>query len=185
MKNKLLPLLAAIFIAAWLAAPAGDAQVEQFGYGMRIPAGSCVSYSNTPKAQILSSSGGLLVFNPDGRIDVHCVCQLPVPEKARIRQVVMVGNVTKGELSAELGGVRWNAPRQHLRYATLKMTPNTTYEISEMKQKKVVANLPAAGRGSLTTDRLQTYFIQTRFTSDSALNIEEALELFYFEIYWD
>jgi len=185
MKKILLPVFLSIFISLLLAAPTGDAQVEQFGYGIRIPAGSCVSYLNTPQAQLVSTSGGLLVFNPDGRIDVHCVCQLPVPEKAKIRQVVMVGNVSKGEISAELGGVRWNAPRQHLRYATLRMTPNTTYEIPEMKQKKVLANLPAAGRGSLTTDRLQTYFIQARFTATTALNIEEALELFYFEIYWD
>ncbi len=113
------------------------------------------------------------------------VCQLPVPEKVPIRQFVMVGNVGKGLISAELGGVRWNAPRQHVRYAQIKMLPSTPFEVPEMKQKKVVVNLPSTGAGSLTTDRIQSYFIGAAFSSPSPLTIEQALELFYFEVYWD
>jgi len=184
MKKNLLLVLACIFVSVLVAGGGGSA-ARDFKHGVRIPAGSCVPYLDTPKAQVLSSSGGLLVFNLDGRSDVHSVCQLPVPEKAVIRQFVLVGNVTKGEISAELGGVRWNAPRQHLRYATLKLAPATPYELPEVKQKKVVMNLPATGSGSLIIDRLQTYFIQARFIADSVVSIEEALEVFYFEVYWD
>jgi hypothetical protein len=58
------------------------------------------------KLKLISASGGLDVFNYDGPVDVSCVCQLPVPEKAIIRQFVMVGDVEKGEIYAEIGGVR-------------------------------------------------------------------------------
>lgn len=159
--------------------------IYDFKHGVRIPAGSCSTYSNTPKAELISASGGLDVFNYDGPVDVSCICQLPVPEKAIIRQFVMVGNVEKGEIYAEIGGVRWNAPRQHLSYAAIKMLPSTPYEIPLMKQKKVVLNLPVSGNNSLTTDRIQCYFIQARFHSNSAISIEQALSLFYFEVYWD
>ncbi|MFZ3168353.1 MAG: hypothetical protein WA130_12110 [Candidatus Methanoperedens sp.] len=159
--------------------------IYDFKHGVRIPAGSSATYSNTSKAQIISSSGGLAVFNYDGRIDVQCVCQLPVPEKAQIRQFVMVGNVDIGEIYAELGGVRWNVPRQHILYASVRMLPTTPYEVAEMRQKKMVVNLPVSGNGSLSTDRILCYFIQASFRSDSAVSIEQALEVFYFEIYWD
>jgi hypothetical protein len=159
--------------------------IYDFKHGIRIPAGSCAAYSNTPKAQMISQSGGLSVFNFDGPIDVECVCQLPLPEKALVRQFVMVGNVEKGQIQAELGGVRWNVPRQHILYSSLNIMPTTPYEVLEMKQKKAVANLPVSGPSSLVTDRIQSYFIQARFTSNQAVSLEQALEIFYFEIYWD
>ncbi|MDH4230765.1 MAG: hypothetical protein OEW04_01900 [Nitrospirota bacterium] len=165
--------------------PAAQAGIYDFKGGVRIPAGSCATYSNTPRAEFVSSSGGLSVYNMDGRIDVSCVCQLPVPEKARIRQFVMVGNVSKGRISAQLGGVSWNVPRQHSQYASVSMEPATPYEVPQMKQKKVVQNLPVSGNKSLRTDRIQTYFIEARLTSGAAVNIEDALEIFYFEVYWD
>jgi hypothetical protein len=165
--------------------PLTQAGINDFKGGIRIPAGSCVTYSNTPKAEVISSSGGLAVYNMNGQLDVSCVCQVPVPEKVLIRQFVMVGNVNKGSISAELGAVRWNAPRQHLAYASVNMSPKTTYELPAMKQKKVVLNLPISGKKSLRTDRVQTYFIEARFNSKAATSIEDALEVFYFELYWD
>jgi hypothetical protein len=108
-----------------------------------------------------------------------------LPEKALVRQFVIVGNVEKGVIQADLGGVRWNVPRQHILYSSLKMLPETPYEVPDMKQKKVVANMPTTGPNFLLTDRIQSYFIQARFTSSQAVNLEEALELFYCEIYWD
>lgn len=172
-------------LVAFLLPGVARADIYSFRGGVRIPAGSCVTYSNTPKAQFVSGAGGLAVYNMDGRIDVTCVCQLPVPERARIRQFVLTGNVSKGEIRAQLGGVRWNVPRQSLVFATANMLPGTPYEVPQMKQKKVVQNLPDSGAGSLKIDRIQTYFIEARFTSNAAVNIEEALEIFYFEIYWD
>lgn len=159
--------------------------IYDFKHGVRIPAGGCATYSNTAKAQMASQSGGLAIFNFDGPIDVECVCQLPLPEKALVRQFVMVGNVENGQIRAELGGVKWNVPRQHILYSSLSMLPSTPYEVPQMKQKKVVANLPVSGPSALVTDRVQSYFIQARFTSGQAVNLEQALELFYFEIYWD
>jgi len=159
--------------------------IYDFQHGVRIPAGSCPTYSNTPKAEIISSSGDLAVFNFNGKIDVNCVCQLPLPEKALVRQFVIVGNVEKGQIIAELGGVKWDAPRQHSRYSSLTMLPSTPYEIPAMKQKKLVANLPTTGPKSLVTDRIVSYFIGARFYSEEAISIEQALQLFYFEIYWD
>jgi hypothetical protein len=184
MRIMSMTLLLAIFTFL-LNVDVGYAGIYDFRGGIRIPAGACVTYSNTPSAEYFSSSGGLSVSNRSGQINVSCVCQLPVPEKAHVRQFVMVGNVEKGLISAELGGVGWSTPRQHSRYASLTMQPSTPYEVPQNKQKKVVANLPVSGAGSLTTDRIQTYFIQANFISDSAINIEQALEVFYFEIYWD
>ncbi len=184
MKNALIRMLASTLVAFLLAGVA-RADIYSFRGGVRIPAGSCVTYSNTRGTQFVSGAGGLAVYNMDGRIDASCVCQVPVPERARIRQFVLTGNVSKGEIKAQLGGVRWNVPRQSLLFAAANMLPVTPYEVPEMKQKKVVRNLPVSGPGSVKIDRIQTYFIEARFISDAALTIEEALEIFYFEIYWD
>ena len=159
--------------------------IYEFNKGIRIPAGSCSTYSNTPKAQMISQSGGLSIFNYDGPIEVQCVSQLPLPEKALVRQFVIVGNVEKGQILAELGGVMWNVPRQHRLYSSLNMQPATPYEVPDSKQKKVVENLPTTGPKSMVTDRAQSYFIQARFISLEPVSLEEALELFYFEVYWD
>lgn len=35
------------------------------------------------------------------------------------------------------------------------------------------------------TDRIQCYFIEAQFRSGAPVSLEEALELFYFEVYWD
>jgi hypothetical protein len=176
----LMGVLSAVLMAANV-----SPQIHNFKGGVRIPAGSCATYSNTPRAEKFSSSGGLVIYNFDGRIDVTCVCQLPVPETAKIRQFVSVGNVSKGEIIARLGAVLWNVPRQASMYASVRLNPGTPYEIPEMKQMKAVQNLPVSGPQSLTIDRAQTYFIEAQFRSDSAVSIEEALELFYFEVYWD
>lgn len=55
--------------------------IYDFKHGVRIPAGSCSTYSNTPKSELISASGGLDVFNYDGPVDVSCVCQLGNVEK--------------------------------------------------------------------------------------------------------
>jgi hypothetical protein len=159
--------------------------IHDFGGGVRIPAGSCAVHSNTPRAQIFSGSGGLAVYNFDGSIDVTCVCQLPVPERALIRQFVVVGNLGTGQIDAELSGVSWNVPRQHAQYASLRMLPSTPFEIPDMQQRKVVQDLPTSDPTSLTTDRAECYFIQARMHSDSPVSVEQALEIFYFEVYWD
>jgi hypothetical protein len=70
-------------------------------------------------------------------------------------------------------------------YATVTLRPETPFEIPEQKQKKIVQNLPSSGGRSVVTDRIQTYFIEARLTTSSAVSIEEGLEIFYFEIYWD
>lgn len=182
--NKQSMIAAFLMLLAVFIVPA-QAGIYDFGGGVRIPAGSCTSYKNTPKAELLSSSGGVAVYNMDGKIDVSIVCQLPVPEKALVRQFVLTGNVTKGTIYAELGAVRWNAPRQYVRYGSLEMSPSTGYEVPDMKQKKVVQNLPTSGNGVLKIDRVNSYFIEARFYAKEAVNIEEALEAFYFEVYWD
>jgi hypothetical protein len=161
------------------------AGIYDFAGGVRIPAGSCATYSSTPQAEVVSSSGGVAAYKYSGRIDISFVCQVPVPEKASISQFVMVGNVVKGRIEASLGAVRWNAPRQHTTYASLHMVPTTPFEIPTMNQKKVVQNIPMSGTGSLKLDRAFTYFINVRLTSDSPVNFEEALEIFYLEIYWN
>jgi hypothetical protein len=161
------------------------ADIYDFRGGVRIPAGSCATYAIAPRPEVISTSGGLAVHSVGDRIDLQCVCQVPVPEKAKIRQFVMVGNVTKGTITASLGGVRWNVPRQHSAYATVRLRPETPFEVPAQKQKKMVQNLPSSGNGSVVTDRVQTYFIEARLTASSAVSIEEALEIFYFEIYWD
>lgn len=184
MKIAALTLMSALSTA--LLAANVSPQVHSFRGGVRIPAGSCATYSNTPKAEMVSSSGGLVIYNFDGRIDVNCVCQLPVPEKARIRQFAIVGNVSKGVISAMLGGVREGAPRQSSAYASVSLKPRIDIPvIRQRNQNRVVQNLPVSGPKSLTIDRAETYFIEARFKSDSAVSIEEALELFYFEVYWD
>jgi hypothetical protein len=159
--------------------------IHDFGGGVRIPAGSCAVHSNTPRAQIFSGSGGLTAYNPDGSIDVICVCQLPVPERALIRQFVVVGNLSTGQIDVELGGVSWNVPRQHSQYASLRMLPSTPFEIPDMQQRKVVQNLSTSDSDSLRTDRAVCYFIQARMHSDSPVSFEQSLEIFYFEVYWD
>jgi hypothetical protein len=65
------------------------------------------------------------------------------------------------------------------------MLPSTPFEIPDMQQKKVVENLPTSDPNSLTTDRAVCYFIQARMHSDSPVSVEQSLEIFYFEVYWD
>jgi hypothetical protein len=183
---KKLNLLMLLALSMALLVTNVSSQISNFKGGVRIPAASCPTYPSNKTTEIIGSGGGgLSVFNMSGRIQVIAVCQLPVPEKALVRQFVIVGNVSKGTISAWLGGIMWNAPRQASQYASVSMNSNTPFEIPQMKQKKVVQNLPVSGLKSLRTDRSQTYFIEATFSSASALNIEEALELFYFEVYWD
>jgi hypothetical protein len=49
----------------------------------------------------------------------------------------------------------------------------------------VVVNLPTTGPRTLVIDRSQTYVIEALLSAPGAISLEEALELFYFEIYWD
>jgi hypothetical protein len=159
--------------------------IYNFGHGVRIPAGSCATYTNTPRANIATLASSLVVYNTDGALEVNGICQLAVPEKALVRQFVMVGNVSKGRIDAEIGAVAWNIPRRYTQFAPLTILPTTPFEVAETQQKKVVANLPTTGAGSLIIDRINCYFIQVRCTSDVAISLEDDMEVFYFEIYWD
>jgi hypothetical protein len=182
---KKIQILRSIFLSLFVLLPlCGYSQIYSFKGGVRIPAGSCVTHSNTPKAELTGGSG-IGVFNYDGAIDVTAVCSLPVPEGALVRQFVAVGNATKGTVTAEIGAILWNVPRQYSQKALVQIDPNTPYEVPEMKQKKAVQNLPTTGTGVLKIDRIQTYFIQAHLYSSTAIPVEEALELFYFEVYWD
>jgi hypothetical protein len=159
--------------------------IHDFKGGVRIPAGSGPTYSTGSKPpDIVASAGGLAVFG-SSNIALQSVCSVPVPEKALVRQFVMVGNVVKGQIRASLGGVQWNVPRQTSAYAQLSMDPSTPYEVPNQKQKKVVVNLPTTGPRTLVIDRTQTYVIEALLSAPGAISLEEALELFYFEIYWD
>jgi hypothetical protein len=51
--------------------------IYDFKHGIRIPAGSCATYSNTRNAEMISQSGGLAVFNSDGPIDVNVSANCP------------------------------------------------------------------------------------------------------------
>src|SRR5262245_58030223 len=99
----------AAFLLAYNVAQAG---IYDFKGGVRVPAGSCLTYLDQPNSNVVSVNGGLRVSNSTGSVGARCVCQLPVPEKAKIRQFVMVGNVSKGEIFAYIGSVPWNQPRQ-------------------------------------------------------------------------
>ncbi len=172
-------------LVAFLLSAEARADIYAFKGGIRIPAGSCASFPTTRGTQVVSTAGGLAVFNMGGPVAASLVCQVPVPEKARIRQFVLTGNVVKGAISAHLGGVRWNTPRQASALARVSMLPTTPYEVPDQKQKKVVQNVPLSGPGSFMIDRIQTYFIEAALNANTPLNIEDGLEIFYFEIYWD
>ena len=159
--------------------------ISDFRGGVRIPAASCATYpgGNKPLDTIVSA-GGLAVFG-SSNIALQSICPVPVPEKALIRQFVIVGNVVKGLIRASLGGVLSNVPRQTTAYAELTMDASTPYDVPDQKQKKAVVNLPTTGPRRLVIDRSQTYVIEALFSAPAAVSLEEALELFYFEIYWD
>lgn len=156
--------------------------IYDFGHGVRIPAGSLSTYANTSRTIIANLGSGLVVYNPDGPLQVQGITQLPLREQSVLRQFVMVGSVDKGRIEAEIGEVPWNVPRQYRPYAQLALLPTTPYEIPEARQKKIVVNIAP---NSLVLNRINCYFVQVRFSCDVALSLEEALEVFYFEVYWD
>lgn len=174
-----------LFVAFLLLHEVALAGIYNFKRGVRVPAGSCVTYTESPNTHVISATGGLRLFNTSGPVKAHCVCQLPVPEKAKIRQFVMVGNVSTGEIFAYIAGVPWNQPHQVPFWANISLLPTTPYEIPAVKQKKIVRNLPISGSDSLTTDRINTYYVEAEFRTRSPVSAQNALELFYFEIYWD
>jgi len=159
--------------------------IYQFKGGIRVPAGAGTFYSDFPGTIINSINGGLIVYNPKNKVKLRCIYQLPVPEGAKVRQFVLVGNVTVGEIFAYIGAIEWNRPHQGTLFAPLSILPNTPYEIASEKQKKVTTDLPLSGSSSLIIDRSKTYFIEVEFKSDSPVDLNKALELFYLEIYWD
>jgi hypothetical protein len=159
--------------------------IYRFKGGIRIPAGAGTFFSDFPGTIINSINGGLIVYNPKNKIKSRCIYQLPVPESAKVRQFVLVGNVTVGEIFAYIGAIEWNKPHQGTIFAPLSISPNTPYEIASEKQKKVTTDLPLSGSSSLIIDRSKTYFIEVEFKSDSPVDLNKALELFYIEIYWD
>jgi hypothetical protein len=159
--------------------------INDYKHGVRIPAGSSATYSNTPNASIASIASSVVVYNDTGPLNVGGICQLPVPEGALIRQFVMVGHCSKGRVDAEIGSVAWNVPRQFTSYAPLAILPTTPYEVPQNRQKKVVYNLPTAAPAALVLNRVNCYFIQMRFTSNEPVSLDDDLEVFYFEVYWD
>jgi hypothetical protein len=187
MRNllKLVTIFFSLFFAFTLTHRVALAGIYDVKGGVRVPAGSCVTYIDTLKTQVTSVNGALILSNTSGPVQAHCVCQLPVPEKAKIRQFVMVGNVTKGEIFAYIAAEAWNQPHQVPFFADISLLPTTPYEVPDEKQKKVARSLPVSGSESLTIDRANTYFIEAMFKTDSAISTKEALELFYFEVYWD
>ncbi len=150
-----------------------------------MPAGRCITYIDRSGTHVTSVNGGLRLVNPSGPVKAHCVCRLPVPEKAKVHQFVMVGNVSDGEISAYIAGVPWNQPNRVRFYAHLSLLRSTPFEVPLEKQKKVVWDLPISGTESLTIDRSNPYYIEAEFKTSGAVDIQNALELFYFEVYWD
>lgn len=165
---------------------AGEASaIRQFGGGVRIPAGACILDGVDESTFVGRPSGGLFLFDSSGPIDANLVCDVPVPEGALLRQFVMVGNASRGEIRGQLGSVRWNAPRQHSLLAEVRMNRSTGFEIPDQRQMKVVQNLPTSGNRAVRIDRANTYFIGADLRSDQPTSVEQPLEIFYFEIYWD
>jgi len=165
--------------------PENMEKIYEFRGGIRIPAGAGTIFSDSPGTIFNSINGGLIVYNPKNKLKARCIYQLPVPEGAKIRQFVLVGNVIIGEIFAYIGALEWNKPRQGIVFAPISLLPNTPYEVESEKQKKIVKDLPLSGISSLIIDRRRTYFIEVEFKSESSVDLNKALELFYIEIYWD
>lgn len=158
--------------------------IYNFKGGIRIPAGSGSIYPDGSGMRITSINGGLNIYNTSGPVRARCVCQVPVPEKAKIRQFVMVGNVRHGEIFGFLGSVPWNKPHEGIIWAHNTLSPTTPYEVRDMQQKQVF-QLPLTGSESLTIDRINTYYIDAYFRTDTIVMDTSPLRLYYFEIYWD
>lgn len=171
-----------IMVFAFLSA---QSSIYDYKGGIRIPGGAGAIYNDRAESIITCINGGLRVFNSKDKVKARVIYQLPVPEKAKVRKLVLVGNVNSGEIFAYIGALEWNKPHQAIIYAPISILPNTPYEIPSEKQKKVVKDLPLTGNSSLIIDRSRVYFIEVEFKSDSAIDANNALELFYIEIYWD
>jgi hypothetical protein len=172
-----------IVLAALVAVPTG-ADINSFKGGVRVAAGSCVTYPVTAGATIMTATGDLAISNQTQRVDVRMVCHLPVPEGSVIRQFAMVGKVSIGEVFATLSVVEPTDPGQAPFFATLTLTPSTPFEIPG-KQQKVVAELPASGGESLKVQRTRAHYIDATFKSPAAVSAAQALRVFYFEVYWN
>ena len=46
-------------------------------------------------------------------------------------------------------------------------------------------DLPPCGSESMSIDRSNTYLIETEFRTPSATDAASALELYYYEVYWN
>lgn len=177
--------IACATIVAMLATGSNAQGIYAFKGGARIAAASCPSYVELPGARLGSANGQLRVYNPNNPIRVRVVCALPLPEKAKLRQFVMVGNVSKGEIFAFIAQEAWNEPRAVPFFANISLLPSTPFEVPARQQKKIVKNVPTSGSESMTTDRINTYFIVAEIASTTPVDEANALELFYFEVYWD
>jgi hypothetical protein len=174
----------ATILAMW--ATGSDAQgIHAFKGGARIAAASCPSYIERPGARVSSVNGQLRVHDSNNPVKVRVVCALPLPEKAKLRQFVMVGNVSKGEIFAFIAQEAWNEPRSVPFFANISLLPSTPFEVPARQQKKIVKNVPTSGSESMTIDRINTYFIEAEIASTTPVDEANALELFYFEVYWD
>lgn len=185
MKTLTKLAIACAAIVTMLAAESAAQGIYAFKGGTRIAAASCPSYVERPGARIGSANGQLRVYDLNNPIKVRVVCALPLPEKAKLRQFVMVGNVSKGEIFAFIAQEAWNEPRSVPFFANISLLPSTPFEVPARQQKKVVKNVPASGSESMTTDRINTYFIEAEIASTTPVDEVNALELFYFEVYWD
>jgi hypothetical protein len=162
--------------------------IYDYNHGVRIPAGVGNRPTAWSKARFACDYTRLYVVGNDDVNEVF-LYSLPVPEKAVIRQFVMVGNVNakkkKASISAILAETKWNKPRAHILHVKMEMTSDTPYELPNEKQKKIVSPvLPASGPNALIIDRENCYAIQARFEATELTNDDE-LELVYFEVYWD
>ena len=185
MKNLAKLAIACASVMTAMATESAAQGIYAFKGGARIAAASCPSYLERPGARIGSVNGQLRVYDPNSPIKVRVVCALPLPEKAKLRQFVMVGNVSKGEIFAYIAQESWNEPRSVPFFANISLLPSTPFEVPARQQKKIVKNVPTSGSESMTTDRINTYFIEAEIASTSPVDEANALELFYFEVYWD
>lgn len=171
----------AVVMVATLAAPG---RAESAAGGVRVAAGSCVTYPVTPGASISTATGDIAISNQAQPVNVRMVCHLPVPEGAVIRQFAMVGKVPVGEVFATLSTIEATDPGAAPFFATLTLAPGTPFQIPG-KQQRVAADLPPTGSESLKVDQHRAFYIDATFKSPAAVPAAQALRLFYFEVYWN
>jgi hypothetical protein len=182
--TRTIQLALAAVAAATLAGTASAQDIRSFKSGVRVAAGTCATYPIVGGAVISSTTGDLALSNPSQTVNVRVLCHLPVPEGALIRRFVMVGKVPVGEIFATLSIVEATEPGQAPFFAPLTMTPTTPFEIAG-KQQKTTADLPATGSESLTVSRTRAHYIEATVKTRTPVRTDQALGLYYFEVYWN